>query len=61
VADEGVCGGAVPPLLGGVLTGTGLTLAQAAERLARGDALPELTVVQRRLVEEYALAGPSGD
>jgi hypothetical protein len=61
VADEGICAGSVPPLVGGVLTGTGLTLAQAAERLARGDALPDLTAVQRRMVEDYALAGPSGD
>jgi hypothetical protein len=57
VADEGVCAGAVPPLLGGVLTGVELTLAQAAERLEQGDPLPELTAVQRRMVEEYALSG----
>ena len=38
--DTGVCGGDVPPLIGQILTGTGLTLAQAAARLERGDALP---------------------
>jgi hypothetical protein len=54
VAEEGVCGGAVPPLVGDVLTGANLTLAQAAERLATGDPLPQLSAVQRRIVEEYA-------
>jgi len=53
--DTGVCGGDVPPLIGQVLTGTGLTLAQAAARLERGDPLTGLTAVQRRIVEEYAL------
>jgi len=52
--DTGICGGDVPPLIGQVLTGTGLTLPQAAERLRRGEALPELTDVQRRIVEDYA-------
>jgi hypothetical protein len=52
--DTGVCGSDVPPLVGSVLTGTGLTVAQAAERLARGEELP-LTDVQRRIVEEQAL------
>jgi hypothetical protein len=52
---SGVCGADVPPLVGSVLTGTGLTLAQAAARLERGDALPPLSDVQRRLVEEHAL------
>jgi hypothetical protein len=52
--DTGVCGGDVPPLIGEVLTGTGLTLPQAVRRLERGDPLPELTPVQRRIVEEYA-------
>ena len=55
--ESGVCGGDVPPLIGEVLTGTGLTLQQAANRLARGDSLPDLTSVQRRIVEEFALAG----
>jgi hypothetical protein len=49
----GVCGADVPPLLGSVLTGTGLTLAQAAAALERGE-IPPLTDVQRRLVEEWA-------
>ncbi|MDA0184403.1 hypothetical protein OJ997_29130 [Solirubrobacter phytolaccae] len=51
--DCGVCAGDVPPLIGQILTGTGLTLAQAAELLASGDALHGLTSVQRRIVEEY--------
>ena len=52
--DTGICGGDVPPLIGQILTGTGLTLAQAAERLAHGEALPSLTPVQRRIVEDFA-------
>jgi hypothetical protein len=55
--DSGVCGGDVPPLIGDVLTGTGLTLAQATRRLQAGDPLPQLTPVQRRIVEERALQG----
>jgi hypothetical protein len=51
---SGVCGADVPPLVGSVLTGTGLTLAQAAHLLEQGEE-PRLTDVQRRLVEEYAL------
>jgi hypothetical protein len=51
----GVCGSDVPPLVGSVLTGTGLTVAQAAARLERGEALPAMSDVQRRLVEEHAL------
>jgi hypothetical protein len=55
--DTGLCGTAVPPLVGSVLTGAGLTLDQAAQRLLRGEALPAaLTNVQRRLVEERAAA-----
>jgi hypothetical protein len=54
--DTGVCGGDVPPLIGQILTGTGLTLAQAAARLERGEALSTLTPVQRRIVEDYALS-----
>jgi hypothetical protein len=50
----GVCGADVPPLIGSVLTGTGLTLAQAAAALERGEA-PSLTDVQRRLVEAWAV------
>ncbi len=53
---SGVCGGDVPPLIGDVLTGTGLTLEQAAKRLASGRPLPPLTPVQRRMVEEYELS-----
>jgi hypothetical protein len=52
--ESGICGGDVPPLIGDVLTGTGLTLQQAARRLARGESLPVMTAVQRRIVEEYA-------
>ena len=54
--ESGVCGGDAPPLIGQILTGTGLTLAQAARKLAHGDPLPGLTPVQRRIVEDYALA-----
>jgi len=53
--DTGICGADVPPLVGSVLTGTGLTLAQAAAALERGEAPPLLTEVQRRLVEDWAL------
>jgi len=52
--DCGICAGDVPPLIGQVLTGTGLTLDQAARRLANGEDLPELTPIQLRLVEDYA-------
>ena len=52
-SDTGVCGSDVPPLVGDVLTGTGLTLAQAAAALERGET-PPLTAVQRRIVEEWA-------
>ncbi len=51
--SSGVCGADVPPLVGSVLTGTGLTLAQAAAALERGET-PPLTDVQRRLVEDWA-------
>ncbi len=50
----GVCGTDVPPVVGSILTGTGLTLDTAARRLLAGDALPPLTDVQRRMVEERA-------
>jgi hypothetical protein len=50
---SGVCGADVPPLVGSVLTGTGLTLAQAAAALERGET-PPLTELQRRLVEQWA-------
>jgi len=52
--DCGICAGDVPPLIGQILTGTGLTLAQAARRLLDGEDLPELTPIQRRLAEDYA-------
>lgn len=50
---EGVCGSEVPPLVGSVLTGTGLTVEQAAAALARGER-PPLTDVQLRIVEDWA-------
>jgi hypothetical protein len=50
--DTGVCGSDVPPLIGEILTGTGLTLAQAAAALERGET-PPLTAVQRRIVEDW--------
>jgi hypothetical protein len=52
--DTGVCGGDVPPVVGSVLTGTGLTVAQAVAALERGEQLA-LTDVQRRIVEAEAL------
>ena len=51
-ADCGVCASEPPPIVGSVLTGTGLTLAAAARALDRGEAV-ELTEVQRRLVERW--------
>ena len=56
--DTGVCGADVPPMVGTILTGVGLTLAQAAARLERGEQLA-LTDVQRRMVEEHALRNPA--
>jgi len=53
--DTGVCGSDVPPLIGQILTGTGLTVAQAAAALERGEQ-PPLTDVQRRIVEDWATA-----
>jgi carbon monoxide dehydrogenase subunit G len=55
--DCGVCGGDVPPLIGDILTGTGLTLAQAAAKIERGETVPELTPVQQRIVEDFLLRG----
>jgi hypothetical protein len=52
--DTGVCGSDVPPVVGSVLTGTGLTIAQAVAALERGERLA-LTDVQRRIVEAEAL------
>jgi len=51
-SDTGVCGSHVPAVIGELLTGTGLTLAQAAAALERGET-PPLTAVQRRVVEEW--------
>ncbi len=52
--DTGLCGSTVPPLIGTVLTGSGLTLAQAAAALEHGER-PALTPVQRRLVDAWAV------
>ncbi|MDA0170814.1 hypothetical protein OJ998_17060 [Solirubrobacter taibaiensis] len=52
--DCGICAGDVPPLIGQVLTGTGLTLDQAGKRLVAGEPVAGLTPVQLRLVEDYA-------
>jgi hypothetical protein len=52
--DTGVCGSDVPPLVGSVLTGTGLTVAQAIAAIERGEQV-RLTAVQRRIVEAEAL------
>jgi hypothetical protein len=51
--DTGVCGSEVPPVIGEILTGSGLTIAQAAAALERGET-PPLTPVQRRIVEDWA-------
>ena len=56
---SGVCGADVPPLVGSLLTGTGLTVAQAAAALERGER-PPLSDVQRRIVEEWAAARVGG-
>lgn len=52
--DTGLCGAEAPPLVGSILTGTGLTLDAAAAKLARGEDLPTMTDVQRRMVEAHA-------
>jgi hypothetical protein len=52
--DTGVCGSDAPPLVGSVLTGTGLTIDQAIAAIERGER-PPLTAVQRRIVEAEAL------
>ena len=57
--DNGVCGSDVPPLVGSVLTGTGLTIAQAIAAIERGEE-PPLTDVQRRIVEEETLRRAAG-
>jgi hypothetical protein len=53
---NGVCSSSAPPLIGSMLTGTGLTLDRAAELYVQGAELP-LTDLQRRMVEEHALGG----
>lgn len=52
--ENGVCGADVPPLIGSLLTGTGLTVDAAARKLAAGEPVA-LTEVQRRIVEERLL------
>ncbi len=49
---SGVCGADAPPLVGSVLTGTGMTLRQAAAALDAGET-PQLSDVQRRVVEQW--------
>lgn len=56
--STGVCGSDVPPLVGSVLTGTGLTLAQAAAALDGGET-PPLSDVQRRIVETWVQERPA--
>lgn len=51
---SGICSSSAPPLVGSVLTGTGLTLDRAARLLADGVDVP-LSDVQRRIVEERVL------
>jgi hypothetical protein len=51
--DTGVCGADAPPLVGSILTGTGLTLAQAVALVRLGEH-PALSDVQRRIVEAAA-------
>ena len=51
--DTGVCGAEVPPVIGDVLTGTGMTLRQAAAAIERGEE-PRLTEIQRRIVADWA-------
>jgi hypothetical protein len=49
---SGVCGADVPPVVGSVLTGVGMTVAQAAAALERGEQ-PNLSDVQRAIVERW--------
>jgi len=51
---SGICSSSAPPLVGSVLTGTGLTLDRAARLVADGEDVP-LSDVQRRIVEERVL------
>lgn len=57
--EPGVCGADLPPVVGSVLTGTGLTIAQAAARLERGEE-PALSDVQRAIVERWIAGGRTG-
>jgi hypothetical protein len=50
----GICGADVPPVVGSVLTGVGMTVEQAAAARERGEPVA-LTDVQRRIVEQHAL------
>lgn len=52
---SGICSSSAPPLVGSLLTGTGLTIDRAARLIADGEDVP-LTDVQRRIVEERVLA-----
>jgi hypothetical protein len=54
LCPSGICGADVPAVVGSVLTGVGMTVAQAAAALERGEQ-PVLSDVQRRIVEQYAL------
>ena len=54
LCPTGICGADVPPVVGSVLTGVGMTVAQAAAALERGER-PLLSDVPRRIVERYAL------
>jgi hypothetical protein len=56
---DGICAGDVPPLVGERLTGSGLTLAEAAAALERDEAVA-LTDIQRRMVEAWALGDQRG-
>ena len=56
--DTGLCGADVPPVIGRILTGTGLTIERAAAAIERGEE-PPLTAVQRRIVEDWAIHAPA--
>ena len=51
---DGICAGSAPPIVGDILTDVGMTLAEAAAALERGERVP-LSDVQRRMVETWAL------
>jgi hypothetical protein len=57
--EEGICAGSEPPIVNGRLTGSGLTLDEAALALEQGQT-PALTDVQRRMVEQHALERADG-